>query len=51
MNNKVKTVADKSAPYRSLGINKISAPTKVQNEPKCRVIKGDTDLRIGGKKA
>jgi hypothetical protein len=51
MNNKIKTVADKSAPYRSLGINKISAPTKAQNEPKARVIKGESDLRFGGKKA
>ena len=51
MNNKVKNAADKSAPYRSLGVNKITAPTKAQSEPKARVIKGDSDLRIGGKKA
>lgn len=49
MNNK-KNI-DKSAPYRNLGFNKVTAPTKPENEPKARVIKTDGDLRVRGGKA
>ena len=51
MNKNTKTAADKSAPYRTLRIDKITAPTKAQGEPKSRVIKGAGDLRIGGNKS
>lgn len=51
MNNKTKNTTDKSAPYRNLGIGKITAPNKPENEPKCRVIKGEGDLRVKGGKA
>ncbi len=47
-----KTTNDKTAPYRTLGIGKVTAPTAQKNEPKSRVIKGGkTDLRTakGGK--
>ena len=50
MNNKNTNNVDKSAPYRNLGMGKITAPTKPQDEPKCRVIKSDTDLRVKGGK-
>lgn len=50
MNKKTKTNIDKSAPYRNLGLGKITAPVKAQNEPKCRVIKTDGDLRVRGGK-
>ncbi|MBQ7389943.1 MAG: hypothetical protein IJW02_02405 [Clostridia bacterium] len=44
-------IIDKSAPYRNLGLDKITAPTKPENEPKNRIIKGEGDLRVkGGKK-
>ena len=51
MNKKPNNTTDKSAPYRNLGIGKISAPTKPEGEPKCRVIKGEGDLRCKGGKA
>jgi len=50
MNKKVKSTIDKSTPYRSLGLNKIVAPVKPENEPKGRIIKTDGDLRIRGGK-
>lgn len=50
MNKKCKNPIDKSAPYRNLGLNKITAPVKAENEPKCRVIKTDGDLRVRGGK-
>lgn len=50
MNNKNKNI-DKSAPYRNIGLNKITAPVKPENEPGVRVIKSDTDLRVRGGKA
>ena len=51
MNKKAKNTTDNSAPYRNLGMGKITAPVKPQDEPKCRVIKTDGDLRIKGGKA
>lgn len=51
MNKNSKNVIDKSTPYRNLGMGKISAPTKPENEPKSRVIKGEGDLRCKGGKA
>ena len=51
MNKKNKTITDNSAPYRTLGLGKVSAPVKPQNEPKGRVIKTDSDLRSRGTKA
>lgn len=50
MNNKNKNT-DKSGAYRTLGLNKVTAPTKPENEPKCRVIKTENDLRVRGGKA
>lgn len=50
MNKKSNTVIDKSAPYRNLGMGKVNAPVKQTNEPKCRVIKGEGDLRCKGDK-
>lgn len=50
MNKKSKIHTDKSAPYRTLGLNKITAPVKASNEPKCRIIKTDGDLRVKGGK-
>ncbi len=46
MNKKVKNTNDKSTPYRNLGLNKVTAPVTQENEPKCRVIKTDNDLRV-----
>ena len=51
MNKKAKNTTDNSAPYRNLGFNKVTAPTKPENEPKARVIKTDGDLRVRGGKA
>ncbi len=51
MNNKSKNITDKSVPYRNLGMGKITAPVKPQDQPKCRVIKSEGDLRIRGGKA
>lgn len=51
MNKKSKNSIDKSAPYRNLGMGKITAPTKPQDEPKSRTIKGTDDLRTRGGKA
>lgn len=51
MNKKSRNTIDKSAPYRNLGMGKITAPTKPQNEPTARTIKGTNDLRIKGGKA
>lgn len=50
MNKKFKTPTDKSAPYRTLGLNKITSPVKAENEPKSRTIKTDGDLRVKGGK-
>ena len=50
MNKKCKTPIDKSTPYRTLGLNKVTAPQKAGNEPKCRIIKTDGDLRVKGGK-
>lgn len=50
MNKKSTNTTDKSTPYRNLGINKITAPTKLENEPRSRVIKSDKDLRVRGGK-
>ncbi len=47
-----KTSIDKSTPYRYLGIGKVTAPAKNQNEPKGSKIKsGGKDMRCtkGGK--
>lgn len=50
MNRKCKTPIDKSTPYRTFGLNKITAPVKAQDEPKSRIIKTDGDLRVKGGK-
>ena len=50
MNKKSKSPIDKSAPYRSLGLNKIAAPVKATGEPKSRTIKTEGDLRVKGGK-
>ena len=48
---KAKETTDKSAPYRSLGLNKITAPVKASGEPQGSKIVGTNDLRAerGGK--
>ena len=46
---KNKNTNDKSAPYRSLGLQPIKAPVKPSGEPKSTVKKGKGDLR-GGKR-
>ena len=51
MMNKKCNTTDNSAPYRNLGMGKITAPVKPQNDPKPRVIKGENDLRTKGGKA
>ena len=51
MNKKSKNTTDNSTPYRNLGMGKINAPNKPQNEPKSGVIKSDRDLRCRGTKA
>ena len=51
MNKKSKNTTDNSTPYRYLGLNKIEAPVKQENEPKGRSIKGAGDLRVRGGKA
>ena len=50
MNKKRKNTIDHSAPYRNLGLDKVTAPVKPQHEPKSRVIKTDGDLRVKGGK-
>ena len=45
---KTTTTIDKSSPYRTLGIERIDAPTKPKDEPKATSIKSNKDLR-GGK--
>ena len=50
MNKKIK-VTDNSAPYRTLGMDKITAPVKVKGSPKASVIKTNSDLRVKGGKA
>lgn len=40
--------ADKSTAYRTMGLNKISAPNKEKNPPRAVKITGKGDLR-GGK--
>ena len=49
--NKKNKATDRSAPYRTLGMSKVSAPNKAQNEPKAGVIKTNNDLRMRGNKA
>lgn len=51
MNKKSTNTNDKSAPYRNLGLGKVTAPVKQKDEPKSRVIKGGGDLRCKGEKA
>ena len=51
MNKKLKNTTDLSTPYRTLGMGKVTAPAKPENEPKARVIKGEYDLRVRGGKA
>ena len=51
MNKKANTNADKSTPYRNLGIGKVTAPVKQASEPVSRVIKGNGDLRCKAGKA
>ena len=51
MNKKSNKTIDKSAPYRNLGMGKITAPVKPADQPKSRVIKGEGDLRCKGGKA
>ena len=51
MNKKNKNTIDNSTPYRNLGMNKITAPAKQDNEPSARVIKSESDLRVRGGKA
>ena len=50
MNKKTKAT-DNSAPYRTLGMGKRTAPVKAKDEPKASVIKTDSDLRVKGGKA
>ena len=50
MNKKSNSTIDKSAPYRNLGLGKITAPVKPGNDPKSRTIKTDGDLRVKGGK-
>ena len=50
MNKKATNVIDKSAPYRTLGMGKVTAPVKSQTEPGARVIKTSSDLRCKGGK-
>lgn len=50
MNKNSKNTKDASNPYRSFSFDKITAPTKAQNEPKSRVIKANYDLRTKGGK-
>ncbi len=45
-----KNNADKSAPYRTVGLGKITAPTPKTDEPKSVRITGKGDLRGGKKK-
>ena len=49
--NKKNKATDNSTPYRTLGMNKVTAPKRVQDDPKSKVLKSDTDLRMRGKKA
>ena len=46
---KVKEIIDKSTPYRTLGVTRVTAPTKPQGEPKSTVTRAKGDLRTGGK--
>lgn len=41
---------DMSAPYRTHGLNKITAPTKVKDDPRASKIVAKGDLRDGGKR-
>lgn len=50
MNKKLNNTTDKSAPYRTLSLNKVDAPNKHTNEPKNRVITTGDDLRCKGGK-
>ncbi len=45
---KKNSLIDKSTPYRSLGINKVSAPAKNANEPSGTKIKSGGDMRCKG---
>ena len=48
--NKKNKATDYSTPYRTLGLNRVTAPKKAQDEPKGRVIKSEGDLRVRGSK-
>ena len=49
--NKKNNFTDHSTPYRTLGLEKITAPKKPAAEPKARVIKSDKDMRVRGAKS
>lgn len=44
-----KSTTDKSAPYRTMSLEKVTAPTKVEC-PKAKIITSDTDLRSAKRK-
>ena len=50
MNKKSKNTTDTVNPYRTMSLQKITAPSKVTNEPKSRVMKSSCDLRSKGGK-
>lgn len=49
--NKKNNSTDHSTPYRTLGMEKITAPKKSAAEPKSRVISTGKDMRVRGDKA
>lgn len=49
--NKKNKATDYSTPYRTLGLNKVTAPKKAQDEPKSKILKSKSDLRMRGNKA
>ena len=49
--NKKNKATDYSTPYRTLGLNKVTAPKKAQDEPKSNILKSKNDLRMRGNKA
>ena len=50
MNKKLKSTNGASNPYRTFSLTKVTAPVKTQNDPKCHVIKSNSDLRCRGGK-
>ena len=50
MNKKLKSTTDASSPYRTMSLDKITAPIKDKNSPKSNIIKSNTDLRTRGGK-